>query len=69
MVLGLSLGVFLLAPKSSELEANAWLYRLGRYGFCFLLGAFAYHLRDLIPVSPTLLPLPAILTLAAEVHG
>jgi len=61
MALSITLAVFLLAPQSSDPDSNSWFYQLGRYGFCFLLGSFACHLRERLLLSPIFLLLPASL--------
>lgn len=56
LAVAFALGAFLFAAPPSEGQENAsWLYQMGRYGFCFLLGVVGYHFRDRLPLSPWLL--------------
>ena len=64
LALAVALGIFVFAAPLSEGQHFAgWLYQLGRYGFCFLLGVLGYHFRDRFSLSPWLLILPAALVL------
>jgi peptidoglycan/LPS O-acetylase OafA/YrhL len=64
LALAVALGIFVLAAPSLDGQGGVyWLYQLGRYGFCFLLGVIAYHFRERLSLSPLLLILPATLVL------
>lgn len=64
LALTVALGIFVFAaPLPDGQDGTYWLYQLGRYGFCFLLGVIAYHFRDRLSLSPLLLILPATLVL------
>lgn len=64
LALAVVLGIFVLAaPSPNGQDGVYWLYQLGRYGFCFLLGVIFYHFRERLSLSPLLLILPATLVL------
>jgi len=52
----LTLLIFIFAPHSEQPDGSAWLYQLGRYGFCFLLGVLAgigCHSRHVFLLYPS----------------
>lgn len=56
-----------IGPLPHEESSYAWLYNLGRYGFCFLVGVLAFHFRYRFPLSLWLL-LPSIALVALLGH-
>lgn len=58
--------VFILtAPLATGISGSFWLYHLSRYGFCFLIGALAFNLRNYVPLSPWLLLVTSAIAVAA----
>jgi peptidoglycan/LPS O-acetylase OafA/YrhL len=60
MTLGFVLAMLVILGPAPD-DGPGSFNHAARYGFCFLLGVFAYHFRDRIPVSPWLLIVSAAL--------
>jgi len=55
-----AIGTIALQPGSQALVGTVdklWPFHLSRYGLCFLLGVLAHRGRDVLPVTPWLLPI------------
>ncbi|UGV26980.1 acyltransferase [Rhodopseudomonas boonkerdii] len=50
-------GIVAMQPGLHSVEGTLWPYHLSRYGLCFLLGVLAHRGRDLLPVTPWLMPI------------
>jgi peptidoglycan/LPS O-acetylase OafA/YrhL len=55
----------LTGSVAGNMTGSAWPFHMGRYGFCFLLGALAYRFRDFIPLMPWLLMASLAVAVAA----
>ena len=55
----------LTAPMILNSSISAWPFHMGRYGFCFILGALAYRFRHSIPLTPWLLTTSLAVAVAA----
>ena len=62
-----AIGIVALQPGSQALAGavdKLWPFHLSRYGLCFLLGVLAHRGRDVLPVTPWLLPVSFIAAIA-----
>jgi peptidoglycan/LPS O-acetylase OafA/YrhL len=57
-------GMLLTRGDTIDVAGAAWPYHLTRYGICFLLGVLAHRCRDVLPVTPWLLPVSLVAALA-----
>ncbi len=55
----------LTASMIGNTSVPGWAYNMGRYGFCFMLGALAYRFRSGIPLTPWLLTASLAVAIAA----
>lgn len=57
-----SIAIMFVANASSTEPGSTWLFQVGRYGVCFMLGVMAYQFRDVVDLSPLFLLLTIALT-------
>jgi peptidoglycan/LPS O-acetylase OafA/YrhL len=57
-------GLVVMQPGPQSVAGAFWPYHLSRYGLCFLLGVLAHRGRDVLPVTPWLLPVSFIAAIA-----